>query len=302
MSMTKIKGLRIYFSLFNMKIENSYQIKSKEKMIPILEAAIKKNSEYYTDRSMTSLVREWRVHNRLYKMHIMRKKTKDCDFETSLGLIHYLFYYTFGFSFKEDIWKAHKKKILKRKILKKEEQYNEYLDNHRKNIERAYTEIIECPFFHQLDFENLEEDLWVRLKLHDLSKYGKKEYDAYRKNFFPINEKEKEENKADFKKALEHHWQNNPHHWQCRQNKENFSKKNLHDVLDTIENVCDWLAMGYEFHNRPYQYYEKNKDKIILNEKERQFLEEIIYEVDEIYVRTERTYIKSDRGELEWRK
>ena len=56
--------------------------------------------------------------------------------------------------------------------------------------------------------------------------------------------------------------------------------------IDILENVCDWLAMGYTFGDRPYQYYEKNKDKINLPKKDREFLEKIIYEgIDKDYVK-----------------
>ena len=36
--------------------------------------------------------------------------------------------------------------------------------------------------------------------------------------------------------------------------------------------------MGYKFNDRPYQFYERNKNEIILNQDERKFLEKIIYE------------------------
>ena len=40
----------------------------------------------------------------------------------------------------------------------------------------------------------------------------------------------------------------------------------------------DWLAVGYTVNDRPYQYYEENKDEIILPQPEKDFIEKIIYE------------------------
>ena len=45
------------------------------------------------------------------------------------------------------------------------------------------------------------------------------------------------------------------------------------------------MAMGYHFNDRPYQYYIKNQDYIILNNEERKFLEHIIFDcVDKNYL------------------
>lgn len=48
------------------------------------------------------------------------------------------------------------------------------------------------------------------------------------------------------------------------------------------------MAMGYEFNDRPYQYYEKNRDKICLCQEEREFLENLIYNyIDKEYIMKE---------------
>ena len=57
-------------------------------------------------------------------------------------------------------------------------------------------------------------------------------------------------------------------------------------MLDCLENVLDWMAMGYTFNDRPYQFYEKNKEKIKLPKAERDFIEKVIYEgVDKKYTK-----------------
>lgn len=123
------------------------------------------------------------------------------------------------------------------------------------------------------------EGLRERVLYHDDDKYSKKIFDAYRKNYYPIDEQEKKLNKINFEKAWEYHWKHNRHHWQARQN--DICPNNeltTEQKIDCLENIIDWMAMGYVFNDKPYQYYEANKDKIILPKAEREFMEKIIYE------------------------
>lgn len=286
MTETKIKGLKTLLTSTNMRIIDSYQITDIKKMKEIITEALNKESEYTSLRSINSFVREWITHNRFYKIHILRTKTKDCDFESSLNPILAILYFICSISFKKITFF---KKIRENKMIKKqEEKYNKYIEEHRNNVMKAYNELISCSLVYQYGGQEMLDKLKDRIVLHDLSKYEEEEYDAYRKNFFPINQEEKENNKEAFEKAWQHHWKNNSHHWQYRQNNKDFSQDNIEDVLNVLENICDWLAMGYKFNDRPYQYYEKNKDKIILNEKEKRFLEHIIYEgIDVNYIKRE---------------
>ena len=173
--------------------------------------------------------------------------------------------------------------INKLKIKIKEHQYIRYIDKHIENVEKAFYELALCPYLNHIMNEYTCAKLYDQIKVHDESKYEVEEFDAYRKNFYPINKQEKEDNKKDFDKAWEHHLKNNRHHWQSRQYDKEFT---MQIQIDILENVCDWLAMGYTFGDRPYQYYEKNKDKINLPKKDREFLEKIIYEgIDKDYVK-----------------
>ena len=89
-----------------------------------------------------------------------------------------------------------------------------------------------------------------------------------------------ENNLENFSKAWQHHYDNNPHHWQHRRLNTDFDKKDLTQVVNVLENVCDWLAVGYLYKNRPYQYYEKHKDVIELCPAEKEFFEHILYSLD----------------------
>ena len=169
----------------------------------------------------------------------------------------------------------------------KEKEYIKYIENHKFLIEQAFDEMVMCPDMQWLTWEFYHVDLYDRIKNHDNSKYEIEEFDAYRKNYYPVNKEEKELNKEDFEKAWKHHYESNRHHWQCRQFdncKDN--KLSKEQILDCLENVCDWMAVGYDKGNRPYQFYETIKDKIKLPKAEQDFMKKVIYEgIDKKYIK-----------------
>ena len=169
----------------------------------------------------------------------------------------------------------------------KEKEYIKYIENHKFLIEQAFDEMVMCPDMQWLTWEFYHVDLYDRIKNHDNSKYEIEEFDAYRKNYYPVNEEQKELNKEDFEKAWKHHYESNRHHWQCRQFdncKDN--KLSKEQILDCLENICDWMAVGYDKGNRPYQFYETIKDKIKLPKAEQDFMKKVIYEgIDKKYIK-----------------
>lgn len=169
--------------------------------------------------------------------------------------------------------------IIKRiKIKFKEHQYDDYIWWHRNAIRDAFTEMVMCPDLAWIILDPVIYDKMVtRIENHDLSKYDIAEYDAYRKYYYPINKQEKENAEKDFQEAWKHHYENNDHHWQNRINDTEFT---IETECAILENVCDWLAMGYKFKDRPYQYYNKHKEEISskLPAKQVEFLEKVIFE------------------------
>lgn len=105
---------------------------------------------------------------------------------------------------------------IKKFILTKinEIKYRSYIRNHRYNILVAYYELLNCEELkdYWLNHYNLVEKLYEKIIKHDLSKYSKEEFDAYRKQYYPIDEIEKYNNKEAFEKAWYHHWTHNEHH------------------------------------------------------------------------------------------
>lgn len=64
----------------NIHIEDSYKVKEKSKMYEILYIIQHNHPECKVfNRSYKSMIAEWRVHNRLYKIGYKRNRTKDVD-------------------------------------------------------------------------------------------------------------------------------------------------------------------------------------------------------------------------------
>lgn len=171
------------------------------------------------------------------------------------------------------------------RIKLKEHQYKKYIDEHRNYIYDAFNEVVTCQELDWIITYDISCKLLERIKVHDLSKYSEEEFNAYRKYYHPINKKEKEESKEEFEKAWKHHLDNNDHHWQSRQS---YTELTEEVTLAILENVCDWLAMGYKFNNRPIQYYNKNKENITLPKEQIELLERIINDLEIGYNKTKK--------------
>ena len=168
-----------------------------------------------------------------------------------------------------------KKWFIKRKKIK---EYKNYIHDHKMNILRAFYEFVNCKPLEKIMFDSkILFPLWDRVVKHDESKYSKEEFEPYRKQYHPVDAQEKALNTLAFNKAWEHHYQTNDHHWQNRQDWPNV-ELDIQTKLACLENVIDWLAMGYKFNDRPYQYYEKHKEEIKLPQKQKDFIEYLIYE------------------------
>ncbi len=77
MEQMKIRGIEVTCYPDKIKIEKSYIINNKEKIELILESIFERTEEFFVNRKMETFIKEWRYHNRLYKMHIFREKNKN---------------------------------------------------------------------------------------------------------------------------------------------------------------------------------------------------------------------------------
>ena len=163
--------------------------------------------------------------------------------------------------------------------------FRKFLDKHKKNILKAYYEMLNCQ-----DLEWIMQDpvmldiLWERILTHDDSKYEEDEFEYYRKHYFPIDKKEYIENEKEFEDVWFRHIHNNDHHWQARTDWED-EYFDINTEAACLENIIDWLAVGYELNDRPIDYYEAHKDEIDLPPKQIQFIERCIYQgIDKDYI------------------
>lgn len=98
MAETKVRGLKINIYPQELKIFNSYQIKNKNKMKEIIEECLNRDEdeEYQIQRSINSMIKEWKGRNRLYRLRIFRKYTKDCGFKAKRSIWNKIGYFLLG--------------------------------------------------------------------------------------------------------------------------------------------------------------------------------------------------------------
>lgn len=79
----KIRGIEITCYPDKIKIEKTYIINDKEKMEMILSEVLHRTESFLPRRNMRSFIKEWKYHNRLYKMHIFRNYNKNIIFKNT---------------------------------------------------------------------------------------------------------------------------------------------------------------------------------------------------------------------------
>lgn len=166
-------------------------------------------------------------------------------------------------------------------ILEKEEENRRYIHKHISNVKLAWDNMKKNKKCMDIIKSNMkyESETYIlsiveyMLSVHDQSKFSPEEFYAYRKMFYPIDDKEKEEvqKSGEWDKAVQHHYDENIHHW-------NHWVNNKDDMpfLAVLEMVLDWTAMGYQFGDTALDYYNKNKDKMELGERQRSLTEELL--------------------------
>ena len=161
---------------------------------------------------------------------------------------------------------------------KQEKAYKAYVDEHIANVKKAWDtlkdnkEVIKYLETIYTGVSFLKSEVESQIIAHDTSKYGIEEWEAYRKNFNPVDEQEKEDNLRDFDKAWEHHWNNNMHHWNWWAKSGN---KDIMPVNFIVEMCCDWIAMSMKFGGDAYHWYLK-QDDIVLGEQQKEWVINIL--------------------------
>ena len=170
--------------------------------------------------------------------------------------------------------------------INKELEYKCYILQHLANIKKAYI-LYKDFLIEKLELRDSDVKVLSNLvKEHDDSKWDIEEFDAYRKHFYPtLQENEmvkdmKDRLEKDFDAAWEHHYKNNPHHWQywVLVNDEDGTKALEMPEEYVIEMVCDWWAFSHKSGNLKeiFDWYKSHKKNMILHEKTRKFVEDLL--------------------------
>lgn len=148
----------------------------------------------------------------------------------------------------------------------KEREYLAYIDQHVKTVQSVWLALQE----HLTDCYWLDDCYYFiiddRIKRHDKSKYDGCEFGGYRQFFYPENENEKKS--IAFNHAWNHHQKSNDHHWEYWLLIDSNGKKVealKMDLPSIIEMLCDWTAMSVKFKNMPSNWFDANKEKMVLH-------------------------------------
>lgn len=162
--------------------------------------------------------------------------------------------------------------------MNKDTEYRKYILEHQKNIKKAFNEygILLC--------KELNINIGVislQIQSHDKSKMLNPEFDLYRRKFFKKDD-ESEISDHDFNLGWLMHIHNNPHHpefWVLHDGE----KKYVYDMPDNyiIEMVLDWIAMGYKFNSKCYDYYKSNGKNKEFSKKTRLKVELLLRKIKE---------------------
>lgn len=153
-----------------------------------------------------------------------------------------------------------------------EEAYLKYIDEHRNYVYTAFLRFGKTICL-ALSLVHGEYDILRRhVSRHDISKYGTDEFNGYRQYFYAKEGEEK--NKALFDKAWQHHYTNNPHHWEYYLEMPGHADEM--PKLNVAEMLLDWIAMSMKFKNSPITWYNQNKDRMILHKKTRDNVEQVL--------------------------
>lgn len=164
-----------------------------------------------------------------------------------------------------------------------DEQYTEYLNNHIANVQKGFKWLIDNKIVS--GDKELITTIERFIEEHDASKKSPEEWGAYREYFYADGDE------TAFNKAWLHHIHNNPHHWQhwvLINDDNNFDSEGKMVAIEmpavyVIEMICDWWAFSWAKGELTeiFNWYEENKNNMILHEKSRELVEWLLDKIKE---------------------
>lgn|SRR5574344_521787 len=176
-------------------------------------------------------------------------------------------------------------------VMDMELKYIDYIEDHRKNVALAFTEVFGRKFMQNKDWclpnYTSEQTLAImnilkyELEKHDRSKFSNEEFPAYREKFYPTeieknntSEEYQERVKENYELAWKHHYTFNDHHpafycinniletssfglpvkWVVNKEEVIPAKVNM-SIISICHMICDWYAMSLHFGTDMCQWY-----------------------------------------------
>ncbi len=160
-----------------------------------------------------------------------------------------------------------------------EDKYIDYIKRHRASILKSWKNILYPALLTESDYDvELLTDIEILINCHDESKFKSDEFDAYCNYFYPSEESVKDEEA--FNKAWFLHQRRNPHHWQYWCLIKDSGKIIPLDmpIKYICEMLCDWSSFQFvvDKNSTANNWYQKNKDKMVLSDSTRQTVEELL--------------------------
>lgn len=124
--------------------------------------------------------------------------------------------------------------------------------------------------------------LFIHMITHDLSKFLPSEFIPYARFFYETNRykdyNKKDESNINFQKGWLFHQKRNKHHWNYWIS---VTRKNEIIPIPMPEKyikqmICDWKGMSRRFKDTSLDYYERNKENMILHQKTIDKVEELL--------------------------
>lgn len=170
-------------------------------------------------------------------------------------------------------------------IKEKEVEYFKYVQEHIENVKNVFRALYLAREDH-LELLVINDDMWTMVSQlidkHDYSKSGV-EFAGYRQFFCPADFETK--NQTQFNYAWNHHQKFNPHHWEYWVMYRADGSVALEMPMEyVIEMMCDWTAMSVKFNNKPSDWYEKEKSKILMHDNTANEVERFIPVFDDVYL------------------
>lgn len=155
----------------------------------------------------------------------------------------------------------------------KMQDYTEYVEEHISLVREVWYDL--KPNLRGLFSSDAITEIGYLIQLHDQSKFSRQEIDGYCQWYFPKDKRNR--SWLIYNIAWNHHQKANPHHWQywLMYDKGQTIALDM-PVVYLVEMLCDWTAMSYKFKDTPGEFYEKNKDEMLLSDRTRAGVVELL--------------------------